>query len=403
MKEKRLLTVTGLFSMILTLIALLSLVDDAKPASPPGAKTLMVGALFSLTGPAAPAVKQGKDGAILAAEWINGKGGITIKGQRYVIEVVAEDDKSSPDAAVAATNKLVHKDKVKFIVGPVVPQCGIVMAPITEEAKVLRCNVNGTGTQAEINPDLRYTFATYKNINHIAPAYDYFVENYPKAKRMAIIGPNDPGGQGAAPVSQKEAKKRGLEVVFTELYPFGTEDFYPMLTKALDQKPDAIDMTVGITPWFAGIIKQARQLGFKGPMFTSCPTGDIYLLRNIVGKDFAYDMFFMEPDLKSPKMTPIIKEIRKRVQDKYAIEAQYAHAAGWEALWVTMQAIEAAQSLDTTLVAQAWEKMKSIETISGKGRMGGLDTFGINHVIIKPVPVTRLKNGEVEFVKFIIY
>jgi hypothetical protein len=35
--------------------------------------------------------------------------------------------------------------------------------------------------------------------------------------------------------------------------------------------------------------------------------------------------------------------------------------------------------------------------------MGGLDTFGINHVIIKPVPVTRLKNGEVEFVKFIIY
>lgn len=401
MKAKKSLRVIGFMSLAVILVASLSWFDYANAVSPPGAKTLMVGALFSLTGPAAPAVKEARDGAIFAAEWINGKGGITIRGQRYVIEVVAEDDKSSPDAAVAATNKLVYKDKVKFIVGPVVPQCGIVMAPITEEAKVIRCNVNGTGTQAEINPKLRYTFATYKNINHVAPAYDYFIENYPMAKKVAIMGPDDPGGQGAAPVSQKEAKKRRLEVVFTELYPFGTEDFYPILTKALDQKPDAIDMTVGITPWFAGIIKQARQLGFKGPMFTSCPTGDIYLLRNIVGKDFAYNMFFMEPDLKSPKMTPIIQEIMKWVKEKHGIEAQYAHASGWEALWVTAQAIESAQSLDTTAVAQSWEKMKSIETLYGKGRMGGLDTFGINHVIIKPVPVTRLNDGEVEFVKFI--
>ncbi len=33
--------------------------------------------------------------------------------------------------------------------------------------------------------------------------------------------------------------------------------------------------------------------------------------------------------------------------------------------------------------------------------MGGLKDFGINHVVMKPRPLARLKKGEVEFVKFI--
>jgi len=294
----------------LTFIMLLVFAVTSQAASSSPTKTLTIGALFSLTGPASPTIKQGRDGAMAAAEWINEKGGLTIKGERYKIEVIAEDDKSTPDGAVAATNKLVHKDKVKFIVGPIVPQCAMAMAPITEEAKVLRCNVNGIGHPAEMNPKLRYTFATYKNINHFSPTYDFLVEQFPKVKKIAIVAIDDPGGQAAVPVSQREAKKRGLEVVFTDRYPFGTEDYYPILTKALDRKPDAIDMAVGVTPWFAAMIKQARQLGFKGPMFASVPTGDIYLLRNLIGKDFANDIFFVEPDLKSPKMPPIIKEIK---------------------------------------------------------------------------------------------
>ncbi len=386
-----------LFFMLITVI-LLPMTGHA--ASPGATKTLPIGALFSLTGPASPTIKQGRDGAVVAAEWLNEKGGITIKGERYRIEVVAEDDKSTPDGAVAATNKLVHKDKVKFIVGPIVPQCAMAMAPITEEAKVLRCNVDGIGHPAEMNPNLRYTFATYKNINHFSPTYDFLLEQFPKVKSIAIVTIDDPGGQAAVPVSQREAKKHGLEVVYSDRYPFGTEDFYPILTKALDRKPDAIDMAVGVTPWFAAMIKQARQLGFKGPMFASVPTGDIYLLRNLIGKDFANDIFFVEPDLKSPKMPPIIKEIRAYIQKKTGSELLFAHLAGWEAMWMTAQAIQEAQSLDTTTVAQAWEKMKSIDTCYGKGRMGGMDVFGINHVGIKPVPFTMLKKGEIEFIRF---
>ena len=390
----------GLFVLLaLTLVALPAMAACAEPTPPPEAKTLKVGSIFALTGPAAPGIKECAQGVEAAADWINEKGGITIDGQKYLLEIVGEDNKSNPESTIAATNKLVYEDKVKFIVGPVVPWLSIAMAPITEEAKVLRCKVNGTGSPAEMNPNLRYTFTNWMEIQYIVLGYDYFVKNYPDVRKIAITGPDEPGGQVFLPLSKKEAEARGLEVVFTELYPFGTEDYYPMLTKALAQKPDAFELGVGVAPWYAGIIKQARELGFTGPMFAPSATGDIYLVRDIVGRDFAYDIFFLDEDTKSPKMPSVIKEARQRVLDKYGVELTSAHGYAWEALWCMAQAIEAAQSLDPTVVAGTWENMKSIETMYGKGTMSGLKDFGINHVIMKPRPLTRLEKGEVEFVK----
>lgn len=387
--------------LALTLVLTLLLGACAGPTPPPEAKTLKVGSIFALTGPAAPGIKECAQGVEAAADWINEKGGITIDGQKYLLEIVPEDNKSNPEGTIAATNKLVYEDKVKFIVGPVVPWLSIAMAPITEEAKVLRCKVNGTGSPAEINPDLPYTFSTFIEVQYITSVYDYFVENYPDVRKIAITGPDEPGGVVFLELSKNEAEARGLEVVFAEPYPFGTEDFYPILTKALAEEPDAFELGVGVAPWYAGLIKQARELGFTGPMFAPSATGDIYFIQALVSKDSAHDIFFLDADLKSPKMPSVVKEARQRVLDKYGVELTFGHAAGWEALWCMAQAIEAAQSLDPTVVAGTWENMKSIETLYGKGRMGGLEDFGINHIVMKPRPLTRLENGEVAFVKFI--
>jgi hypothetical protein len=64
------------------------------------------------------------------------------------------------------------------------------------------------------------------------------------------------------------------------------------------------------------------------------------------------------------------------------------------------RAIEKAQSFDPDKVVDTWEKMTEIDTIFGKGRMGGRDYFGINHVVIRPVPLSRIMNRKVETVGF---
>ena len=81
----------------------------------------------------------------VAADWINSKGGITIKGQKYLIELIVEDEKETVDTAITAATKFVELHKVKFIVGTHRPDTGIAVASITEQAKVIRALWHGEG------------------------------------------------------------------------------------------------------------------------------------------------------------------------------------------------------------------------------------------------------------------
>lgn len=66
-----------------------------------------------------------------------------------------------------------------------------------------------------------------------------------------------------------------------------------------------------------------------------------------------------------------------------------------------MQAIKAANSLDPKTVAAKWEKMDSIDTIFGAGRMGGQQTYGVNHNVYFKTPISIIKNGKTTFAEWI--
>jgi ABC-type branched-subunit amino acid transport system substrate-binding protein len=51
----------------------------------------------------------------MAVDWFNEKGGITIKGEKYLFEAVTEDHKCTAEGSKTATEKLVNDHKVKFI------------------------------------------------------------------------------------------------------------------------------------------------------------------------------------------------------------------------------------------------------------------------------------------------
>ena len=201
-------------------------------------------------------------------------------------------------------------------------------------------------------------------------------------------------------VAQKEAKKRGLQVVAADFHDAQEQqDFYPVLTKLLAAKPDAVDIGAGFPIPISLKIKQLRELGFKGPIFSLSMT-EHYTILDIAGKDFAYDYFSGSLDIKSPEVPPMIKELQKRWEAKYKSRFMFESFNGWDALWCLVQAIEAAQSLDPTVVKAAWENMKSIETCYGTGHMGGLKTYGINHLIVRPCPITAFVKGKVKLIKW---
>jgi branched-chain amino acid transport system substrate-binding protein len=356
--------------------------------------TIKIGMITSLTGPMAPAFKDVADAARPTADLLNKRGGIALKGKKYLIEIVTEDDQSSPPGAVAAINRLIQKG-VKFVLPPMFIPSNMAMTPLAEEAKVLSMKAMGA-VRDQANPNLKYSFVASTFVYNAPVGYDYLQKHYPKAKRIAIISPDDPVGKIYRELAEKEIKARGLELAFEEQFKIGSEDFYPLLTRALQKKPDAIDIVFSIEPWSAGLVNQSRELGFSGPIYASVGLlGDINILRGMIEPKYANDLFQMGADVQSPKMLTLVKDYRTQVAQSVKTPFNTAHLAVLDAAYVLLQGIEKAQSLDTDKVARALENMKSVDTVYGPGRMAGEDFFGVKHVVRRPIAVSGIVNGKV--------
>jgi len=63
-----------------------------------------------------------------------------------------------------------------------------------------------------------------------------------------------------------------------------------------------------------------------------------------------------------------------------------------------------AQSVDPQIVQDTFEILTEpgdLQSIFGQAYVGGMETTGVNRVVVKPWPLSRLHNGQGEFVKFI--
>lgn len=99
-------------------VALFLVVLGAGLTTAEEVKTLLVGDINPMTGPGAYWGIGAHRAQEVNADKINKTGGIVVQGQRYHMKFIAEDDKYSGAGGVAAANKLIFSDKVKYIVGP---------------------------------------------------------------------------------------------------------------------------------------------------------------------------------------------------------------------------------------------------------------------------------------------
>ncbi len=393
---KRLLILLGSICLVLVLAALPFMAACAPEEEAPEAKTLKIGALMSLTGFASASEALIWDGVQLYEDWINEEGGITVDGQPYTIEFVVEDGQSSADGAVAAATKLVYDHEVKFIVGTVMPFMVIAAGTVTEPAKVLRVAYYNCGTPDEYGPNTPYTFVCNDTtLDYMTPNMQYMREAYPNLKTISVLTPDDGAPAFFEPVFNQKAAAEGLESLGFVLWPLDTTDFTTFVVNALAPNPDALFLINGWPIHMGAMLKAAREMGFTGPVF-ACHE-DPYDIREVAGVEASTEFYTHNIKMDAPEMTDMIKEIASRGEAKYG-KASPTHVWGWNAAYCLVQAIEEAQSLDPAVVKNSWEQMTSIDTAYGPGKIGGLNTYGINHTVSYPMPLTALQDGEVVWI-----
>ena len=221
-------------------------------AAPVGAadKTIKVGITLPLTGADADDATLIKNGALLAIEEANAKGGVA----GYKIEAVVYDSGTATagqyDPAQAATNtkKLAADPLVVANVGPQMSGEGKAMSPILSAADL------ATITPSSTNPDITNPamaaqfrpggkavyFRTVTTDAFQGPNMANYVAQVLKIKSVYVLDDSGAYGVGIADAFQKQAEKIGVKILGRDQLNPKEADYTTVLTKIKSLKPDLL-------------------------------------------------------------------------------------------------------------------------------------------------------------------
>jgi branched-chain amino acid transport system substrate-binding protein len=336
-----------------------------------------------LTGANATFGAGNRDGAVMAFEEWNAKGGVLGKK----IEWVLGDSQCDPKAGADAARKAIDEDKVKYIVGAVCSSESIPISQYANEKKVLQ--VSGTSTNPAVTVDAAgkvkpYTF----RVCFIDPWQGMAMANFAllnlKAKTAAVVW--EVGNdyiKGLAEYFRQSFEAGGGKVVVYESYVKEDTDFSAILSKVKDAKPD-----VFCVPTYYDKVNligaQAKQKGITCPMIGGDGWDSPDL--DLAAADGGYFTNHYHPD--DPR--PIVQDFIKRFKAKYNKVPDALATLGYDAATALLEGIKAAGVDDPTAVAKAMEKLKFdgvSDTIS----------FNANHDPVKNLAILSVKNGKVGF------
>lgn len=350
--------------------------------------TLKVGALVTMSGAGASWGQAMLNGLKLAAEDHNAAGGLKVGDKAYQIEVIAYDDAYKANEAVTAANRLVHEDKVKFMIGPVGSAPALAIQPITEEAKVIIMTL-GFASQV-LSSDKPYTFRPNLTTAEVSqPQIDWVVTKH-EVKTVGGLFPNDETGQQVAKDVQAAYEKAGADLAAVEFFERDRVDFVPLLTRIIAQGVDAIELDGNAPATTGQIVQQARDLGFDGLLIrTGGPaTQDII---NVAGAEAAEGL------LVHSGFNPQIEAAAAYMARH---EKEYGPMNGFSPFFydgskMLFEAIAAAGTVeDTDAVKAALENLKDFDGVQGKLNWTGQDRYGSNHQIDAPYFIARVEDGK---------
>lgn len=350
---------------------------------------IKIGVLAPLSGPVPTFGVMTRDGALLAIEEWNAKGGVLNKK----IAALVEDSQCTPDPAVNAANKLIDQNKVKYLVGEVCSKASIPVSEIANAKKVVQISPTSTNPDVTVAKDGKVKEFIFRAC-FIDPFQGTvgakFAVGELKAKTAFIMldQAND-YVKGLAEFFEKAFTEAGGKIVGKETYTSKDTDFSAILAKVAAAKPDVIYL-----PDYYNIVnlatKQAKEKGIKAPFLGGDGWDSSDLDRKAAEGGFFTNHY--SPEDSRAEVQNFVKAFgAKYKDDKGQPKVPDALAAlAYDATNMLLQAIKEAGADDTTKVKDALAKI-SFNAVSGK------ITLDQNHNPVKSATILAVKDGKVAF------
>jgi branched-chain amino acid transport system substrate-binding protein len=359
----------------------------AAPAAAAPAATggdLKVAVLAPLSGAVPTFGVMTRDGALLAIEEWNAKGGVN--GKKVV--PIVEDSQCTPDPAVNAANKVIDQDKVKFIVGEVCSKASIPISEIANAKKVIQISPTSTNTDVTVTKDGKtkdYIFrACFIDPFQGKVGAKFAMDNLKAKNAFIMLDQSNDYVRGLAEEFEKAFTAAGGKIVGKETYTSKDTDFSAILSKVAAAKPDVIYL-----PDYYNIVnlatKQAKEKGITAP-FVGGDGWDSSDLDKAAAAG-GYFTNHYSPDSTAAEAVAF----QKAFSAKYKGATPDALAAlAYDATNLLLNSIKNAGSDDTDKVKAAMEAL-SMPGVSGK------ITFDKQHNPIKSATILKVTPDKVVF------
>src|SRR5262245_43529782 len=218
---------------------------------------IRLGTLTPLTGAGGsygPSMRKAMD---WVAGEVNAAGGVL--GRK--VELVSEDDQTSPEAAVRAARKLIDVDKVAAIMGTWASAVTTAVAPLCWESKTFLTTVSGADSITQL-PHQGYLVRTQPNTHlQIGKLGEFLLAL--KAKRVFVMSAQTPY---AAPSQKRLGEvlaQGGSELVGGVIYDKDKSTFRSEIDQAIKARPDMMYLN-GYTPDTTVVMKELFKAGYAG-------------------------------------------------------------------------------------------------------------------------------------------
>jgi branched-chain amino acid transport system substrate-binding protein len=349
----------------------------AALALPAQAQNIRIGFHVPLTGFAAADGKSALQGAELAVEQANAKGGVN--GRK--VELVVYDDQAKADQAVPLANKYIGEG-LKLVVSGSYSGPTRAAAGVFQQAKIPYIS------SYAIHPDItragNYVFRTSFMGEVQGRAAAKLIGELLKKKKVTLVTLNNDFGQALSAGFKEVAAKFGIQIASEYTYAMSDRQFGSIVASVRRDQPEAV-YVMGY--FFNGgpLVAQLRAGGVSAPIIGT----EGFDTHNFItiAKEAAEGVMIttsLDRDTKLPEMRRFIDEYEK----KYNTPADMVAATTHTGLSVALNALARAGADDPARIREAISQTKDFAAATGR------ITFNELGEIYKAAQIQVVKNGK---------
>jgi branched-chain amino acid transport system substrate-binding protein len=356
-------------------------------------KPIKIGAIFSVTGPAAflgaPEAKTAK----MFVDKINASGGVL--GQK--LELIIKDSSGSPEKAVSFAKQLIEEDKVLAIIGPSTSGETMQIKKLCEENQMVL--VSCAAADAIVNPLAKYVFKTPQKDSQAA-TWIYRTMKEKGISKIAILTGNDGFGASGKKQLEELAKTEGIQIVANEVYDKQATDLTDVLTKVKSTPGVQAVVNWSIVPAQSIVAKNMKQLGMDIPLFQSHGFGNRKYVEQagVAAEGILFPagrLLVVDELADSHPQKKLLATYKKDYEAAYKEDVSTFGGHAYDAILIVTEALKKAGTTDRDKVRDAIENLHGLVGTAGIYNFSATDHTGLD---LNAFEMLTVKDG-----KFTIY